>query len=118
MELDNNHELVDENLLRLLQRCKNLQHLTLNAIIVVGTARDICQLQSEKKISKYQVLSSGSVLTANVQPSGVLHVVSVGEYLQFIDLEEKTCSFGKKEKDAHYSTSVLISRIYRLGFSR
>ena len=53
LELDNNHEFVDDNVLALLQKCKKLNQLTLNANVVVSTIRAICLLRSEKKTSKY-----------------------------------------------------------------
>ncbi|CAG2225252.1 F-box only protein 39-like [Mytilus galloprovincialis] len=49
LELDNNHEFVDDNVLALLQKCKKLNQLTLNANVVVSTIRAICLLRSEKK---------------------------------------------------------------------
>ncbi|XP_061198394.1 F-box only protein 39-like [Saccostrea echinata] len=50
LELDNTHEMVDEEILQLVKTCKCLRDLTLNAVILVSTVREIMELQRERKI--------------------------------------------------------------------
>ncbi|KAK3084259.1 hypothetical protein FSP39_010761 [Pinctada imbricata] len=51
LEMDNNHEIVDEALLALLGRCKLLRELTLNAVVMVPTIEVIMHLITERKIN-------------------------------------------------------------------
>ncbi|KAK6192057.1 hypothetical protein SNE40_003602 [Patella caerulea] len=50
MELDNNHEIIDEAILNLINKCKKLKDLTINAFVSVDAIKQICELQEENKI--------------------------------------------------------------------
>jgi hypothetical protein len=51
--MDNTHEFVDFNIVNLLHKCRKLDSLTLNAVILISTIETICNLQSERKIGKF-----------------------------------------------------------------
>ncbi|ESP01509.1 hypothetical protein LOTGIDRAFT_139698 [Lottia gigantea] len=53
LELDNNHEILDEAIKNLISKCKKLKDLTINAFVTVEIITQICELQEENKISKY-----------------------------------------------------------------
>ena len=53
LELDNNHEIVDHEILNLVINCKKLRELSINAIISIATVEQLCELQREHKIGKY-----------------------------------------------------------------
>ena len=53
LELDNNHEIVDHELINLVNNCKNLKELSVNAIISVATVEQLCELQREEKIGEF-----------------------------------------------------------------
>lgn len=51
LELDNNHETVDEEILLMVTSCKFLRDLTINAVVLIPTIQQIMELQRERKIS-------------------------------------------------------------------
>uniref|UniRef100_A0A8W8K1B8 Uncharacterized protein n=1 Tax=Magallana gigas TaxID=29159 RepID=A0A8W8K1B8_MAGGI len=50
LELDNNHETVDEEIFAMVTSCKHLKDFTLNAVILIPTIQQIMELQRERKI--------------------------------------------------------------------
>lgn len=57
LELDNNHEIVDHEIINLVNNCRNLKELSINAIISIATVEQICELQKEGKIGELFVPS-------------------------------------------------------------
>jgi len=57
LEIENDIELIDRQLLQMVEACKELHHLDINASLDTSTVDSICHLQQEGKICESNLQS-------------------------------------------------------------